>query len=145
MSHQTGLTQPRRKAPKSPSLVRRPWVIVRTVYVWHITWAVNSVTHRWGYRNYETGENSRNNWIVALLTNGEGWHNNHHQSQRSASHGHRWWEIDLTYGTILILKKIGLANDIVPVSNPGVGRPTKRATKSRSIVASSSEAASSSS
>ena len=90
-------------------------VIVRTVYVWHITWAVNSVTHLWGYRNYETGENSRNNWVVALLTNGEGWHNNHHQSQRSASHGHRWWEIDLTYWTIILLKKIGLAAEIVPV------------------------------
>ena len=45
-------------------------VIVRTVYVWHVTWAVNSVTHLWGYRNYETGENSRNNWVVAMLTNG---------------------------------------------------------------------------
>ena len=66
-------------------------VIVSTVYVWHITWAVNSVTHLWGYRNYETGENSRNNWIVALLTNGEGWHNDHHQSQRNGFHGHRWW------------------------------------------------------
>src|SRR3954462_4002073 len=118
MSHQTGLTQPRRKAPKSPSLVRRPWVIVRTVYVWHITWAVNSVTHRWGYRNYETGENSRNNWIVALLTNGEGWHNNHHANQRSASHGHHWWEIDLTYWTILLLRAVGLATDVVPASGP---------------------------
>jgi len=89
-------------------------VIVRTVYVWHITWAVNSVTHLWGYRNYETGENSRNNWLVALLTNGEGWHNNHHASQRSARHGHRWWEIDLTYWTILLLQRIGLAGDVVP-------------------------------
>ena len=108
-------------------------MIVRTVYVWHITWAVNSVTHLWGYRNYETGENSRNNWVVALLTNGEGWHNNHHQSQRSASHGHRWWEIDLTYWTILLLKKIGLAVDIVPVTNTDVGRPSKRAAASRFV------------
>jgi fatty-acid desaturase len=99
-------------------------VIVRTVYVWHITWAVNSVTHRWGYRNYETGENSRNNWIVALLTNGEGWHNNHHANQRSASHGHRWWEIDLTYWTILLLWAVGLATDVVPVSVPHRPRTT---------------------
>ncbi|WP_435006837.1 acyl-CoA desaturase [Tundrisphaera lichenicola] len=88
-------------------------VIVRTVYVWHITWAVNSVTHLWGYQNYATGENSRNNWIVALLTNGEGWHNNHHANQRSAAHGHRWWELDLTFLTILLLRKVGLATDVV--------------------------------
>ena len=91
-------------------------VIVRTVYVWHITWAVNSVTHRWGYRNYETDENSRNNWVVALLTNGEGWHNNHHASQRSASHGHRWWEIDVTYWTILALCRVGLASEVIAPS-----------------------------
>lgn len=88
-------------------------VVVRTVYVWHITWAVNSVAHRWGYRNYDTSDNSRNNWIVALLTNGEGWHNNHHASQRSARHGHRKWEIDLTYATILLLRKLGLVTDVV--------------------------------
>src|SRR6185503_1643119 len=75
-------------------------VVVRTVVVWHITWSINSVTHLWGYRSYETGENSRNNWIVALMSNGEGWHNNHHADQRSAAHGHRWWELDVTYTTI---------------------------------------------
>ena len=56
--------------------------------------------HLWGYRSYETAENSRNNWFVALLTNGEGWHNNHHADQRSAAHGHRWWELDVTWLTI---------------------------------------------
>ena len=115
-------------------------VVVRTVYVWHITWAVNSVTHLWGYRNYETGENSRNNWVVALLTNGEGWHNNHHQSQRSASHGHRWWEIDLTYWTILLLKKVGLAADIVPVMNTDTGKASTRPTTRRFPVKKASEA-----
>ncbi len=64
-------------------------VFVRIVAVWHITWSVNSVTHLWGYCNYQTGENSRNNWFVALVSNGEGWHNNHHADQRSAAHGHR--------------------------------------------------------
>ena len=78
-------------------------VFVRTVAVWHITWSVNSVTHVWGYRNYETDENSRNNWFVALVSNGEGWHNNHHADQRSAAHGHRWWELDVTYLTIRLL------------------------------------------
>jgi len=99
-------------------------VIVRTVYVWHITWAVNSVTHLWGYRNYETGENSRNNWIVALLTNGEGWHNNHHANQRSARHGHRWWELDLTYASIVLLHSLGLVSEILgqrTSEKPGVG------------------------
>ncbi|OYV91457.1 MAG: acyl-CoA desaturase [Planctomycetia bacterium 21-64-5] len=88
-------------------------VFVRTVAVWHITWSVNSATHIWGYRNYETGENSRNNWLVALISNGEGWHNNHHADQRSAAHGHRWWEFDVTYLTICLLEKLGLASDVV--------------------------------
>ena len=70
-------------------------VFVRTVIVWHQTWAVNSVTHLWGYRTYETDERSRNNVFVGLLVHGEGWHNNHHAEPRSAKHGHHWWELDL--------------------------------------------------
>ncbi|HVZ94719.1 MAG TPA: fatty acid desaturase [Phycisphaerales bacterium] len=92
-------------------------VLVRTVVVWHITWSVNSITHLFGYRNYETGENSRNNWIVGLLALGEGWHNNHHADQRSAAHGHRWWEFDATYLTILLFSRIGLATRIIPPSH----------------------------
>lgn len=95
-------------------------VLVRTVLVWHITWSVNSLTHLWGYRNYQTNENSRNNWLVGLLANGEGWHNNHHADQRSAAHGHMWWEFDLTYLTILALKQVGLATNIIkPKKIPG--------------------------
>ena len=78
-------------------------VFVRTVLVWHITWAVNSVTHLWGYRSYETDEDSRNNIVVGLISNGEGWHNNHHADPRSARHGHRWWEMDNTWLTIRFL------------------------------------------
>jgi stearoyl-CoA desaturase (delta-9 desaturase) len=89
-------------------------VFVRTVLVWHITWAVNSVTHLWGYRSYETGEDSRNNVLIGLISNGEGWHNNHHADPRSARHGHRWWEIDNTYLTIRVLEWLGLATDVVP-------------------------------
>lgn len=88
-------------------------VLLRTVLVWHITWSVNSLAHVWGYRNYETDENSRNNWFVALVSNGEGWHNNHHADQKSAAHGHRWWEFDVTYLTIWALEKLGLARDVV--------------------------------
>ena len=90
-------------------------VAVRTVYVWHITWLVNSASHRWGYQNYQTGDASRNNWVVALLTNGEGWHNNHHAAPRAAAHGHRWWEVDLTYWFVRGLELVGLAKKVVPV------------------------------
>ncbi|MFA6243320.1 MAG: fatty acid desaturase [Candidatus Hydrogenedentales bacterium] len=88
-------------------------VAVRTVLVWHSTWLVNSATHLWGYRNYRTGDNSRNTWWVAVLTFGEGWHNNHHADQRSAAHGHRWWEFDTTYLTIKAMQLFGLAKDVV--------------------------------
>jgi fatty-acid desaturase len=87
-------------------------VFVRAVAVWHITWLVNSAAHLWGYRNYETGEDSRNNWIVAILTSGEGWHNNHHADPRSARHGHRKWEVDLMFGFIRVLETVGLAWDV---------------------------------
>jgi stearoyl-CoA desaturase (delta-9 desaturase) len=93
-------------------------VLVRTVYVWHITWLVNSASHRWGYRNYETSDRSRNNWFVALLTNGEGWHNNHHATPRACSQGHRWWEIDLTFTFVRLLEAAGLAWDVVQVRVP---------------------------
>jgi fatty-acid desaturase len=88
-------------------------VFLRTVFVWHVTWSVNSLTHIWGYRNYETSDNSRNNWFVGLVAHGEGWHNNHHSEQRTAAHGHRWWEFDLTYLTIRVLEFVGLAKNVV--------------------------------
>jgi stearoyl-CoA desaturase (delta-9 desaturase) len=88
-------------------------VIFRTIYTWHVTWAVNSVAHVWGYRNYRTTDSSRNHWLVALATNGEGWHNNHHADQRAAAHGHRWWELDVTWLTILLLERVGLVWDVV--------------------------------
>jgi stearoyl-CoA desaturase (delta-9 desaturase) len=88
-------------------------VFVRTVFVWHQTWAVNSVTHLWGYRNYQTDEDSRNNFFIGLLAHGEGWHNNHHADPRSARHGHKWWEFDTTYLTIRLFEMVGLAKDVV--------------------------------
>jgi stearoyl-CoA desaturase (delta-9 desaturase) len=86
---------------------------VRTVLVWHMTWSVNSMSHLFGYRTYDTGEDSRNNWFVALVAAGEGWHNNHHHDPASASVQHQWWEIDLTYYEILLLERLGLATDII--------------------------------
>jgi stearoyl-CoA desaturase (delta-9 desaturase) len=88
-------------------------VFLRTVLVWHITWAVNSFGHLFGYQNYETGDSSRNNVFAALISNGDGWHNNHHAFQRCAAHGHKWWEFDVTYITIRILERLGLATNVV--------------------------------
>jgi fatty-acid desaturase len=91
-------------------------VFVRTVLVWHISWSVNSVTHLWGYRNYATDESSRNNVVVGILANGEGWHNNHHADPRSARHGHLWWEVDLTWLIIRLLAALGLAREVATPS-----------------------------
>lgn len=84
----------------------------RMVMAYHSTWFVNSATHLWGYRNYTTTDNSRNLWWVALLSYGEGWHNNHHAHQRLARHGHRWWEFDVTYQVIRVMKVLGLAKKV---------------------------------
>lgn len=88
-------------------------MFVRLVYVLHVTWLVNSASHMWGYKNYETDDDSRNLWWVGLLAFGEGWHNNHHAQQRSARHGHRWWEIDMTYWVIWLMERSGLAWEVV--------------------------------
>ena len=88
-------------------------VIMRVIAVWHITWSVNSLSHMFGYTNYETGEDSRNNWLVALMTVGEGWHNNHHEDPSACTVQHRWWELDLSYYEVKLLEKLGLASDII--------------------------------
>jgi stearoyl-CoA desaturase (delta-9 desaturase) len=100
-------------------------VLYRTLVTWHVTWGVNSAAHLWGYRNYETRENSRNNWLLALCTNGDGWHNNHHADPRAAAHGHRWWELDVTYRTICLWERLGLAWDVVRPNESLLGRRKK--------------------
>ncbi|MBW4626375.1 MAG: fatty acid desaturase [Brasilonema octagenarum HA4186-MV1] len=87
-------------------------VFVRLIFVWHCTWFVNSATHKFGYRTYDTSDRSTNCWWVALLTYGEGWHNNHHAYQYSARHGLKWWEIDLTWMTVQLLQLLGLATNV---------------------------------
>ena len=87
--------------------------LFRLVVTLHITWLVNSVAHLWGYRRYETADTSRNNWWVALLTFGEGWHNNHHAQPRSAKMGFTWFEIDVTYWFIALMQKVGLARQVI--------------------------------
>lgn len=91
---------------------------LRTVYTWHVTWLVNSATHLWGYQSYNSGDNSRNNWWVALLTFDEGWHNNHHAYPYSARMGFKWFEVDVTYWIILLLQKMGLASQVVQPKLP---------------------------
>ena len=85
---------------------------VRMVYVFHVTWFVNSATHIWGYRNYETTDDSRNLWWVGLLAFGEGWHNNHHAFPNSAKQGLFRGQIDLTWEHIKILAKLGFAKKV---------------------------------
>ncbi|MGE0374198.1 MAG: acyl-CoA desaturase [Planctomycetaceae bacterium] len=84
----------------------------RLVFAYHSTWFVNSATHLWGYRNYETTDQSRNLWWVALLAYGEGWHNNHHAYPRFARAGHKWWEVDMTWYAIKTLRSLGWAYEV---------------------------------
>jgi fatty-acid desaturase len=87
-------------------------IFLRVTLGLHATWLVNSATHMWGSRRFNTKDESRNSWWVALLTGGEGWHNNHHAHPVSARHGLAWYELDPNYLGILLLKKLGLAKDI---------------------------------
>jgi stearoyl-CoA desaturase (delta-9 desaturase) len=87
-------------------------IFLRTSLLFHATWLVNSAAHRWGYRSHDTPDDSKNLWWVALVSFGEGWHNNHHAHPRSARHGVRWWEIDLTYLLIRLMGTVGLAKHI---------------------------------
>ena len=89
-------------------------VFLRTVIVWHITWSVNSLTHMFGYRNHDTEEHSQNNWLVALVAAGEGWHNNHHADPACCTNQHRWWELDVTYWELRAMSLIGLTSDLSP-------------------------------
>ncbi|HXZ85048.1 MAG TPA: acyl-CoA desaturase [Myxococcota bacterium] len=82
--------------------------VFSTVLLWHVTYSINSLAHRWGSQRYETGDDSRNNFWLALLTWGEGWHNNHHWFMSSARNGFFWWEIDLTYYGLRLLALCGL-------------------------------------
>jgi len=87
-------------------------IFLRVVVGLHCTWLVNSATHMWGSRRFVTPDDSRNNWWVALLTFGEGWHNNHHAHPSSARHGLKWYEVDTNYYGILVLRVLGLATKI---------------------------------
>lgn len=85
---------------------------VSTVACWHCTFMINSLTHMFGRRRYETKDDSRNSFILALLTLGEGWHNNHHYWQSSTRNGFRWWEVDITYYALRGLATVGVVWDL---------------------------------
>jgi stearoyl-CoA desaturase (delta-9 desaturase) len=87
-------------------------IFVRVTLGYHVTWMVNSVTHIWGSRRFATRDDSRNNLFVALLSFGEGWHNNHHAHPVSARHGLAWYELDITYWTIRLFEKLGVTSKI---------------------------------
>lgn len=99
---------------------------VSTIVLFHITVTINSLAHRWGSRRFATRDDSRNNWLLALLTFGEGWHNNHHHFPGSARQGFTWWEIDLTYYALRFLSWFGLVWDLKSVP-PALRKPTAAA------------------
>ncbi len=86
-----------------------------TVLLWHSTFLVNSLAHVMGRRPYKTEDTSKNSLIIALITAGEGWHNNHHRYQSSARQGFRWWQIDTTYYVLWALARVGIVRDLRPV------------------------------
>jgi stearoyl-CoA desaturase (delta-9 desaturase) len=85
---------------------------VSLVLAWHITFFINSLAHVWGSKRYATGDESRNNGLLAVLTFGEGWHNNHHHYQRSARQGFYWWEVDISYYVLKVLEVLHLVWDV---------------------------------
>ena len=94
-------------------------IFLRATLGLHVTWLVNSATHMWGSRRFSTRDDSTNNWWVALLTGGEGWHNNHHAHPVSCRHGLAWYELDLNYACIRLLAAVGLARKIKVASVDG--------------------------
>jgi fatty-acid desaturase len=87
-------------------------IFFRTVLGLHSTWLVNSATHMWGERRFATRDDSKNNWWVALMTFGEGWHNNHHAHPTSARHGLAWYEFDISWISLKILSAMGLVTQV---------------------------------
>jgi len=102
-------------------------ICARVVYGLHVTWFVNSAAHLWGRRRFETRDTSRNNWWVALLTFGEGWHNNHHAHPTSARQGLAWYEFDPSWITLHVMKRFGLVWNIREASVDSVYRVERQA------------------
>ena len=120
-----------------PSLGTNAWqmfiwgFVVSTVIVYHATYTINSLSHRYGSARFDTGDDSRNNIWLALLTMGEGWHNNHHYYPAAARQGFRWWEIDMTYYGLVLLSKVGLVWDLRGVPRRVMDQAIQPADQSR--------------
>jgi stearoyl-CoA desaturase (Delta-9 desaturase) len=91
------------------------WTVISTVILFHATCTINSLSHMFGSRRFETTDRSRNNPLLAILTLGEGWHNNHHYFARSARQGFYWWEYDITYYGLVVMSWLGIVWDLKPV------------------------------
>jgi len=87
---------------------------VNTVLIWHGTFTINSLSHVWGKPRYKTNEDSKNHWFLAIITMGEGWHNNHHHFMNSCRQGFFWWEVDATYYILKAMSWVGLVWDLKP-------------------------------
>ena len=92
--------------------------VVSTVLLFHGTFTINSVAHLWGTRRFDTADDSRNNFVLAIITLGEGWHNNHHKFMYACRQGLRWWEVDVTYYAIKMLNWLGVAKDLRGIRVP---------------------------
>lgn len=88
---------------------------ISTVALFHGTVTINSLCHQWGNRRFNTRDDSRNNWFLALITLGEGWHNNHHRWAVSTRQGFYWWQIDITYLILKAMSWVGIIRDLQPV------------------------------
>ena len=112
-------------------------IFLRVTLGLHITWLVNSATHMWGSRRFETTDDSRNNWVVGLLAFGEGWHNNHHAHPVSARHGLAWYEFDVNWWGIRTLQLLRLAKSVKRVGVDGL--PVERRGKAKPAVAAAAD------
>ncbi len=105
-------------AAQYPQLNTSGWQLViwgyfiSTVLLSHVTYCINSLAHVFGFRTYDTADNSRNNFLLAVLTLGEGWHNNHHCCPGSVKQGFQWWQLDFSYYVLLLMNKLGLVWDL---------------------------------
>jgi len=106
-------------------------IFLRVTFGLHVTWLVNSATHMWGSRRFQTTDDSTNNLWVALITFGEGWHNNHHAHPRAARHGVAWYELDLNWWGIRALQLLGLARDIKFINPRAAASPAEADTLRR--------------
>ncbi|MEY2853150.1 MAG: hypothetical protein RL030_282 [Pseudomonadota bacterium] len=121
----------------SPGLGTNGWQMlvwgffISTVVCYHATYTINSLSHVFGRQRYRTGDTSRNNWMLAILTLGEGWHNNHHHYPNSARQGFYWWEIDVSFYILKVLSWLGIIWDLKPVPLEARDHSPRRIRQSR--------------